>query len=228
MNSNKLLHLEGVSKLFQESSVVRTALWQIDLTMEEGEYISVSGPSGGGKSTLLAIMGLLDTPTSGRYLLAGKDVSRLTRTERAQVRNQQIGFVFQSFNLIGDLSVADNVELPLTYRPGMSVRQRKSRVNSMLERVGLYERKDDLPSVLSGGEQQRVAVARALAGSPSILLADEPTGNLDTASGLKIRDLLRELHHEGSTLCVVTHDVQFAEEANRCVRLLDGKVDAAR
>ena len=228
MNSKKLLHLEDVSKVFQGSSVARTALRQIDLTIENGEYISVSGPSGGGKSTLLAIMGLLDTPTSGRYLVAGKDVSRLTRTERAQVRNQQIGFIFQSFNLIGDLTVADNVELPLTYRPGMSVRQRKSRVNSMLERVGLYERRNDLPSVLSGGEQQRVAVARALAGSPSILLADEPTGNLDLASGLKIRELLRELHREGSTLCVVTHDVQFAEEATRCVRLLDGRVDGAR
>ena len=176
---------------------------------------------------MLAIMGLLDAPTSGRYLLASRDVSRLSLTERASVRNLQIGFIFQSFNLIGDLTVADNVELPLTYRPGMSQRQRESRVSSMLERVGLYERKEDLPSELSGGEQQRVAVARALAGSPSILLADEPSVNLDTASGLKIRELLSELHHEGSTLCVVTHDIHFAGEADRNVRLLDGVIDPA-
>ena len=226
MDSHKLLQLEDVSKVFQDGRVARTALRQVDLSIDEGEYVSVSGPSGGGKSSLLAIMGLLDTPTSGRYLLAGKDVSRLSLTERARVRNQQIGFIFQSFNLIGDLSIADNIELPLTYRPGMSLRQRNQRVSSMLERVGLYDRRDDLPSELSGGEQQCVAVARALAGSPSILLADEPTGNLDTASGLKIRELLRELHNEGSTLCVVTHDVQFADEADRNVRLIDGSIES--
>ena len=226
MALNKLLHLQNISKVFQDGRAKRTALRDIDLTIEEGEYVSISGPSGGGKSTLLAIMGLLDAPTSGRYLLASRDVSRLSLTERASVRNQQIGYIFQSFNLIGDLTIADNVELPLTYRPGMSHRQRRSRVSNMLERVGLYQRKDDLPAELSGGEQQRVAVARALAGSPSILLADEPTGNLDTASGLKIRELLTELHNEGSTLCVVTHDVHFAEEADRSVRLLDGTIES--
>ncbi len=184
----------------------------------------MSGPSGCGKSTLLSIIGLLDTPTDGVYQLNGKPVENLSFAERSRIRNQEIGFIFQSFNLIGDLTVFENVELPLTYRAGMAAAERRDRVQRALERVAMAHRMRHYPAQLSGGQQQRVAVARALAGAPSILLADEPTGNLDSKNGEAVMDLLRELHGEGSTICMVTHDPRFAAHAERQVNLFDGKV----
>jgi putative ABC transport system ATP-binding protein len=186
----------------------------------------MSGPSGCGKSTLLSIIGLLDTPTAGRYQLNGKEVANLDFADRSRIRNQEIGFIFQSFNLIGDLSVAENVELPLTYRTGMPAAERKKRVQESLERVNMAHRMRHYPAQLSGGQQQRVAVARALAGSPSILLADEPTGNLDSKNGEAVMKLLKELHDEGATICMVTHDPRFAAHAERQIHLFDGKVVA--
>jgi putative ABC transport system ATP-binding protein len=185
--------------------------------------VSISGPSGCGKSTLLSIIGLLDTPTGGKYQLNGRRVEDLTMAERAHVRNREIGFIFQSFNLIGDLTIYENVELPLTYR-GMGSAERKERVLAALERVEMAHRAKHLPSQLSGGQQQRVAVARAVAGSPSILLADEPTGNLDSKNGEAVMTLLRELHQEGATICMVTHDPRYAQHAERAVHLFDGRV----
>jgi putative ABC transport system ATP-binding protein len=199
------------------------ALAGIHLEIKKGEYVAISGPSGCGKSTLLSILGLLDSPTNGNYTLNNKPVQGLDLSERARIRNREIGFIFQSFNLIGDLTVFENVELPLTYR-GMKATERKERVNGALERVGMAHRAKHLPSQLSGGQQQRVAVARALVGTPSILLADEPTGNLDSKNGDAVMTLLRDLHRAGSTICMVTHDPRFARHADRTIHLFDGRV----
>src|ERR1043166_5996713 len=222
-NGQSLLRLEGVTKVFVTDEVETHALSGIQMDIKKGEYVSISGPSGCGKSTLLAILGLLDTPTDGTYTLNGKPVSGLKLSERARIRNREIGFIFQAFNLIGDLTVYENVELPLTYR-GMPGAERKRRVQEALERVGMSHRMKHYPSQLSGGQQQRVAVARALSGDPLILLADEPTGNLDSANGEAVMNLLRELHQAGSTICMVTHDPRYAEFADRTVRLFDGRI----
>jgi putative ABC transport system ATP-binding protein len=218
-----LIKLDGVSKVFLTDEVETHALAAIDLAIARGEYVSIAGPSGCGKSTLLSILGLLDTPSKGEYLLDGRPVADLAPSERARVRNRQIGFIFQSFNLIGDLSVFENVELPLTYR-GMASSERRQRVAAALERVGMAHRAKHLPSQLSGGQQQRVAVARAVAGEPLILLADEPTGNLDSKSGEAVMDLLKELHLAGATICMVTHDPRYARHAERSIHLFDGRV----
>src|SRR5690242_6965527 len=218
-----LISLDGVTKVFVTDEVETHALAGIHLHLKKGEYLSIAGPSGCGKSTLLAILGLLDSPTDGTYILNEKPVQNLKLSERARIRNREIGFIFQAFNLIGDLTVYENVELPLTYR-GMSSSERKTRVHEALERVGMSHRVKHYPSQLSGGQQQRVAVARALVGSPSILLADEPTGNLDSANGEAVMDLLRELHRGGATICIVTHDPRYAAHADRSVHLFDGRV----
>ena len=224
MNPNgSLIHLEGVTKVFMTDEVETHALAGIHLDIKKGEYISIAGPSGCGKSTLLAILGLLDSPSDGTYMLNGKPVQGLKLSERARIRNREIGFIFQAFNLIGDLTVYENVELPLTYR-GMGGAERKKRVHDALERVGMSHRVKHYPSQLSGGQQQRVAVARALAGDPSILLADEPTGNLDSANGEAVMDLLRELHRGGATICMVTHDPRYARYADRSIHLFDGRI----
>jgi putative ABC transport system ATP-binding protein len=218
-----LIRLEGVKKVFLTDEVETHALDNINVEISTGEYVSIAGPSGCGKSTLLSILGLLDTPSDGAYLLKGDPVTALTLTQRARVRNREIGFIFQSFNLIGDLTVYENVELPLTYR-GMRSAERKQRVTAALERDGMAHRSKHLPSQLSGGQQQRVAVARAVCGEPSILLADEPTGNLDSKNGEAVMDLLRELHHAGATICMVTHDARYASHADRTIHLFDGRV----
>jgi putative ABC transport system ATP-binding protein len=221
-----LIHIEDLTKVFYTDELETHALSGIHLSIARGEYIAMSGPSGCGKSTLLSILGLLDTPTSGLYTLNGTEVANLNFADRSRIRNQEIGFIFQSFNLIGDLTVYENVELPLTYRSGMPAAERKQRVQQSLERVGMAHRMRHYPAQLSGGQQQRVAVARALAGSPSILLADEPTGNLDSKNGEAVMQLLKELHDEGATICMVTHDPRFAAHAQRQIHLFDGKVVA--
>jgi putative ABC transport system ATP-binding protein len=221
--NDTVIHLDGVKKVFLTDEVETHALAGIDLEIKRGQYISISGPSGCGKSTLLSILGLLDSPSEGSYTLNGKPVQDLSMSERARVRNREIGFIFQAFNLIGDLTVYENVELPLTYR-GMPSAERKKRVQESLEKVGMAHRMKHYPSQLSGGQQQRVAVARALCGQPVILLADEPTGNLDSRNGEAVMDLLRELHREGATICMVTHDPRYARYAERTVHLFDGKV----
>jgi putative ABC transport system ATP-binding protein len=218
-----LLQLEDVNKTFYTDEVETHALSGIHLEIRRGEYVSISGPSGCGKSTLLSILGMLDSPTEGNYLLNGKQVNELGHGDRARVRNRDIGFIFQSFNLIGDLTVFENVELPLTYR-GMNAAERRNRVNAALEKVGMPHRAKHLPSQLSGGQQQRVAVARAVAGDPLILLADEPTGNLDSTNGDAVMGLLRDLHRGGATICLVTHDPRFARHADRSIQLFDGRV----
>ena len=221
--NDTLIHLEGLTKVFYTDEVETHALSGIHLDIQKGEYVAISGPSGCGKSTLLSILGLLDSPTGGTYLLNTRPVQNLDLSERARIRNREIGFIFQSFNLIGDLTVYENVELPLTYR-GMKAAERKDRVNKALERVGMAHRAKHLPSQLSGGQQQRVAVARAIVGEPSIMLADEPTGNLDSKNGDAVMELLRELHRAGSTICMVTHDARFARHADRTIHLFDGRV----
>ena len=218
-----LLRMEGVNKVFTTEEVETHALAGVHLAIRKGEFVSITGPSGCGKSTLLSILGLLDSPTSGQYWLDGRAVHELMPLERAQIRNRQIGFIFQSFNLIGDLTVGENVELPLLYR-GVPNAERERRVSEALERVGMTHRQSHLPSQLSGGQQQRVAVARSLAGDPLILLADEPTGNLDSANGEAVMELLRELHRGGATLCMVTHDPRFVRYAGRTVHLFDGRI----
>jgi putative ABC transport system ATP-binding protein len=218
-----LLRLEGVTKAFLTDEVETHALSGIHLEIDKGEFVSIAGPSGCGKSTLLAILGLLDSPTEGTYMLSGKAVSDLAPPERAQIRNREVGFVFQSFNLIGDLTVFENVELPLTYR-GVKASERRERVRDALERVGMAHRERHLPSQLSGGQQQRIAVARAVAGDPLIVLADEPTGNLDSAHGEAVMELLGELHDAGATICMVTHDARYAAYADRMIHLFDGQV----
>jgi putative ABC transport system ATP-binding protein len=222
-SNDPLIRLEGLTKVFYTDEVETHALAGIHLDIQRGEYVAISGPSGCGKSTLLSILGLLDSPTSGTYVLNDTSVQGLDLSQRARIRNREIGFIFQSFNLIGDLNVYENVELPLTYR-GMKASERKDRVNAALERVGMAHRSKHLPSQLSGGQQQRVAVARALVGTPSILLADEPTGNLDSKNGDAVMDLMRELHRAGSTICMVTHDARFARHADRTIHLFDGRV----
>jgi putative ABC transport system ATP-binding protein len=221
--AESMIFLEGVTKVFVTDDVETHALAGIHLDIKKGEYLSIAGPSGCGKSTLLAILGLLDSPSDGTYILNGKPVQGLKLSERARIRNREIGFIFQAFNLIGDLTVYENVELPLTYR-GMPGAERKKRVHGALERVGMSHRVKHYPSQLSGGQQQRVAVARALGGDPSILLADEPTGNLDSANGEAVMDLLRELHRGGATICMVTHDPRYARYADRNIHLFDGRV----
>jgi putative ABC transport system ATP-binding protein len=218
-----MIKLTGLTKVFYTDEVETHALSGIHLEILRGEYVAISGPSGCGKSTLLSILGLLDSPTDGSYVLNGRAVQGLNLSERARIRNREIGFIFQSFNLIGDLTVYENVELPLTYR-GMKATERKERTTQALERVGMAHRAKHLPSQLSGGQQQRVAVARALVGSPSILLADEPTGNLDSKNGEAVMELLRELHRAGSTICMVTHDTRFARHADRTINIFDGQV----
>ncbi|MGH7533551.1 MAG: ABC transporter ATP-binding protein [Gemmatimonadales bacterium] len=222
-NGASLIHLQGIKKVFYTDEVETHALSDVHLDIKKGEYVAISGPSGGGKTTLLSILGLLDSPTEGEYTLDGQPVARLTAAERALVRNRQIGFIFQAFNLIGDLTVYENVELPLTYR-GLSSDERKERVMKALEKVGMAHRVRHFPAQLSGGQQQRVAVARAVAGDPAILLADEPTGNLDSVNGEAVMDLLRDLHQGGATICMVTHDPRYAKHADRAVELFDGRV----
>jgi putative ABC transport system ATP-binding protein len=221
--STPLIRLDAVTKVFFTDEVETHALSGIHLDIRNGEYVSIAGPSGCGKSTLLSILGLLDTPSAGSYALKGSEVANLSFADRARIRNREIGFIFQSFNLIGDLTVFENVELPLTYR-GLSAGDRKSLVTQALDRVGMAHRAKHLPSQLSGGQQQRVAVARALAGKPAILLADEPTGNLDSRNGEAVMSLLKELHAGGATICMVTHDERFAQHADRTVHLFDGRV----
>ena len=218
-----LIKLDGLKKIFSTDEVETHALSGIHLEVEQGEYLSISGPSGCGKSTLLSILGLLDSPSDGEYWLDGTEVAALAPADRARIRNRKIGFIFQSFNLIGDLTVYENVELPLTYR-GLGTSDRKQAVQEALDRVGMSHRARHLPSQLSGGQQQRVAVARALVGKPSILLADEPTGNLDSKNGDAVMELLRDLHRGGATICMVTHDQRFARHADRTVHLFDGRV----
>jgi putative ABC transport system ATP-binding protein len=218
-----LIRLNGNKKVFYTDEVETHALQDIHVEVQPGEYVAMEGPSGCGKTTLLSILGLLDTPTDGEYFLAGEPVAQLTPSQRARIRNRQIGFIFQAFNLIGDLTVYENVELPLTYR-GMSAAERKQRVTDALERVGMSHRMKHYPAQLSGGQQQRVAVARAVAGDPLILLADEPTGNLDSTNGEAVMELLRELHRGGATICMVTHDPRYAAHADRSIHLFDGRV----
>jgi len=222
-NGTPLIQLQGVRKIFFTDEVETHALADVHLEIREGEYVAINGPSGCGKTTLLSILGLLDTPSDGSYLLEDKPVANLTPAERARIRNRRIGFVFQAFNLIGDLTVAENVELPLTYRE-MSISERQRRVTQALERVGMSHRVKHYPAQLSGGQQQRVAVARAVAGDPVILLADEPTGNLDSSNGEAVMELLRGLHRGGSTICMVTHDPRYAAHAERKIELFDGRV----
>jgi len=219
-----LIRLAGVSKIFHTREVETHALSGIDLEIRAGEYLVISGPSGCGKTTLLSILGLLDTPSEGSYVLAGEPVSSLTAAQRARVRARTIGFIFQAFNLIGDLTVFENVELPLKYR-GMSRQERRAAVHVALERVGLLHRINHYPGQLSGGQQQRVAVARAVAGQPLVLLADEPTGNLDSKNGSQVMDLLAELHQQGATICMVTHDPRYLKQAQRTIYLFDGRLD---
>ena len=219
-----MIRLDGVTKVFYADDLETHALDGIHLDVAKGEFLSISGPSGCGKSTLLALLGLLDSPTEGKHLLAGQNVTALSPAVRAKVRNEQIGFIFQAFNLIGDLTVLQNVELPLTYRAAMSTDERRKAALHALERVGMSHRVNHHPAQLSGGQQQRVAVARALAGRPAILLADEPTGNLDSRNGEAVMNLLRELHREGSTICMVTHDPRYADYADRKVQLFDGRI----
>ncbi|MGH7614216.1 MAG: ABC transporter ATP-binding protein [Gemmatimonadales bacterium] len=222
-NGSSLIQLQGIKKVFYTDEVETHALSDVHLEIKKGEYVAISGPSGCGKTTLLSILGLLDTPSEGQYVLDDRAVANLSAAERARVRNRQIGFIFQAFNLIGDLTVYENVELPLTYR-GLSAAERKQRVQQALEKVGMSHRVKHYPAQLSGGQQQRVAVARAVAGDPAILLADEPTGNLDSSNGEAVMELLRELHRSGATICMVTHDPRYAAHADRSIDLFDGRV----
>ena len=222
-NWQSVIRLDGVSRIFYADEIETHALSDVHLDVQAGEYLSIAGPSGCGKSTLLSILGLLDSPSAGRYWLNCRPAENLTLAERARIRNREIGFVFQNFNLIADLSVYENVELPLTYRD-FSAYRRRQRVHEALEKVGMAHRMKHFPGQLSGGQQQRVAVARAIAGHPTILLADEPTGNLDSSNGEAVMDLLRDLHRSGSTICMVTHDPRFARHADRTIHLFDGRI----
>ncbi len=222
-NTTPLIHMRGIRKVFHTDEIETHALADVHFDIQRGEYVAISGPSGCGKTTLLSILGLLDVPTAGEYFIDGQPVAGLAPVERARVRNQQIGFIFQAFNLIGDLTVFENVELPLTYRE-MSTPERRERVNAALDRVDMTHRAKHFPAQLSGGQQQRVAVARAVAGDPAILLADEPTGNLDSRNGEAVMALLKELHNNGATICMVTHDARYTAHADREVSLFDGRV----
>jgi putative ABC transport system ATP-binding protein len=223
IGTEALIRLEGVTKVFYTDEVETHALAGVHLEIKNGEFLSIAGPSGCGKSTLLSILGLLDSPSDGGYWINKQPVSKLSLSDRTRIRNREIGFIFQAFNLIGDLTVFENVELPLTYR-SMPTAERKKRVQEVLERVGMAHRMKHYPSQLSGGQQQRVAVARALVGQPSILLADEPTGNLDSKNSEAVMDLLRQLHREGATICMVTHDPRYASIADRSIHLFDGRI----
>src|SRR5690348_2822703 len=223
MNDDALIQLDAIKKVFLTDEVETHALAEISLEIRRGEFVCIAGPSGCGKSTLLSILGLLDSPTEGNYTLNNQPVANLSLSDRTRTRNREIGFIFQAFNLIGDLTVFENVELPLTYR-SMASAERKQRVQQVLERVGMAHRMKHYPSQLSGGQQQRVAVARALVGQPSILLADEPTGNLDSKNSEAVMDLLRQLLAEGATICMVTHDPRFASVADRTIHLFDGRI----
>ena len=232
-NTDALISMRHIKKVFVTDEVETHALVEVHLDIREGEFVAISGPSGCGKTTLLSILGLLEAPTEGEYRLADTPVAGLSVAERSHVRNRQIGFIFQAFNLIGDLTVYENVELPLTYRTGdaaLGASERRRRVMAALEKIGMAHRTKHYPSQLSGGQQQRVAVARAVAGEPAILLADEPTGNLDSQNGEAVMELLRELHAGGATICMVTHDPRYAEHADRSVHLFDGRIveDATR
>ena len=218
-----LIRLEGITKVFHADEIETHALSEVDLEIQPGEFLSIAGPSGCGKSTLLSILGLLDSPTSGNYWIHADAVENLSLSDRTRIRNREIGFIFQAFNLIGDLTVYENVELPLTYR-SMGAAERKRRVQDVLDRVGMAHRMKHYPAQLSGGQQQRVAVARALGGQPSILLADEPTGNLDSKNSEAVMDLLRKLHMDGATICMVTHDPRYTSIADRTIHLLDGRI----
>jgi putative ABC transport system ATP-binding protein len=224
MPKQHLIELQAIKKIYTTEDLEVWALDNIHLTIDEGEYVSISGPSGCGKSTLLSVLGLLSSSSEGKYLLNGVEVSGLRPTEQARVRNEQIGFVFQAFNLIGEMTVFENVELPLTYRSGLSAAARRTMVLAALEQVDMLHREKHLPAQLSGGQQQRVAVARALVGKPKVLLADEPTGNLDSKNAQMVMDLLATLHKQGSTIVMVTHDPRSADQAQRQVHLFDGKV----
>jgi len=223
-DSSSLIHMEGVTKVFYADEVETHALAGVHVDINEGDYVAIEGPSGCGKSTLLSILGLLDTPTDGRYYLSSEPVQSLNHAQRAYIRNREIGFIFQAFNLIGDLTVYENVELPLTYRTQLGSKERKQRTIEALERVRMAHRLRHYPSQLSGGQQQRVAVARALVGQPSILLADEPTGNLDSKNGEAVMSLLSGLHAEGATICMVTHDPRYSEYADRKIHMFDGRI----
>lgn len=224
MSDASLIKLNGIQKVFYTDEIETWALNAIHLEIKEGEYVSVAGPSGCGKSTLLSVMGLLNSSTDGQYFLEGQDVVSLNSSQQAQVRNRQIGFIFQAFNLVGDMNVFENVELPLTYRKELNRKERKEKVRQALEKVDMAHRMKHFPAQLSGGQQQRVAIARALAGDPKVLLADEPTGNLDSKNAEIVMDLLSELHMQGSTICMVTHDPRYALRAKRQVTLFDGKI----
>ncbi len=226
MMTHPLIQLKQLNKVFLTDEIETHALSDIDLTIHEGEYVSIAGPSGCGKSALLSILGLLDVPSSGHYLLKGKPANHLSKSQRAVIRNREVGFIFQSFNLISDMTVFDNIALPLSYRNDMSVAQKQAQVKNALNQVNMAHRSKHFPSQLSGGQQQRVAIARALAGDPSIILADEPTGNLDSKNAKDVMDLLDQLHLAGATICMVTHDPRSAERANRQVDLFDGKLVA--
>jgi len=222
-SSEVIIQMEGVGKVFLTDEMETHALSDIHLSIAKGEFVSMEGPSGSGKTTLLSILGLLDTPSTGSYKIGGHDIANLGPRERTFLRNQKIGFIFQSFNLIGDLTVFENVELPLTFRD-MSAAERRKRVDTALERVGMISRARHMPAQLSGGQQQRVAVARAVAGDPLVLLADEPTGNLDSTNGDAVMALLRELHAGGATICMVTHNPDYAKQASRSIHLFDGRL----
>lgn len=227
-NNQQLVNLVDIKKVFYTDDVETHALNSINLSIKKGEYLSITGPSGCGKSTLLSLLGLLDTCTSGIYQLAGHDAVSLDKDERARIRNKEIGFVFQAFNLISDMSVAENIELPLTYRDDISKEQRKAMVKQALEKVDMLHRASHFPSQLSGGQQQRVAVARAISGNPSIILADEPTGNLDSKNAQSVMTLLDQLHEQGTTICMVTHDPKSAARAQRTIEVFDGKIVSDR
>jgi len=224
MTTRHLIDLQGIKKIFYTEEVETTALDNIQLSINEGEYVSISGPSGCGKSTLLSVLGLLHSATGGKYFLEGVDVTSLRSTEQARFRSREIGFIFQAFNLIADMNAFENVELPLTYRSDLSRKQRRELVLAALEQVNILDRQKHFPAQLSGGQQQRVAIARALVGKPKVLLADEPTGNLDSKNAQLIMDLLASLHEQGSAIVMVTHDQRWAEHADREISLFDGKI----
>jgi putative ABC transport system ATP-binding protein len=222
--NTRLIELNGIRKIFYTDEIETWALDDIHLSIDRGEYVAISGPSGCGKSTLLSVIGLMNSSTEGSYLLDGREVSSLSPSDQARVRNREIGFVFQAFNLIGEMTVFENVELSLTYRSELGRRERRERVLEALELVDMAHRQKHYPSQLSGGQQQRVAIARALVGEPKVLLADEPTGNLDSRNAQMVLDLLAALHEDGGTIVMVTHDPRSAEQAERQISLFDGKV----
>jgi len=220
---DNLICLDNVTKIYRTNDVETRAVSGVSLMIPRGEFTAISGPSGSGKTTLLSLLGLLDTADDGQYHFDGRDISQLSKTERARIRNREIGFIFQAFNLIGDLTVAENVELPLTHR-ALAKAERRTRVRGALEKVGMWTRADHYPSQISGGQQQRVAVARAIIGKPILLLADEPTGNLDSKNGEAVMNLLKELHDQGVTVCIVTHDPRYEQYAERVIHLFDGQL----